>query len=244
MKSIMIAVLALLGGLVAGAWGPRSDLIAARNQAKELKGELADCGRKPSPVLSGVTQMLGIAGKGPTRSEPPGKSPAELPRDRDPQEEDGPLAMEPESDRGALDDAERLEEALQVASDLWNIRREHALEILVESLDLDVDGIDGFEKSMRNMNEALSEEIERIVDSLADGEEPSAEEGFRLAHSISGIVLDAYVDMDSVLPENWRENITPDAEPINFIDPMVISAFLELDPEMFSYTSDYEDGNL
>ena len=50
--------------------------------------------------------------------------------------------------------------------------------------------------------------------------------------------------MDSVLPEGWRENVTPDTEPINFIDPIVASPFLELDPGMFDDGGDHEDGDL
>ena len=50
--------------------------------------------------------------------------------------------------------------------------------------------------------------------------------------------------MDSVLPEGWRENTTPDTEPINFIDPTVASPFLELDPGMFDDGGGNEDGDL
>ncbi len=237
MKSVIAAIIIFTVGLLMGGLGPRSDLRNLEKEIKSLQEKLRDCDGKKSPVLGEVTRMLGVG-------KPDLKTPPRPRHTPDPEKKEGDKEIATDfqwEEEDPFGGAENMEDALDAASDLFDIRRQQAMEILINELDLTSDEIEDFESTMSDMNDKLQDQIQNFVDDMTDNMEPSPEDGLRLAHDLSGTLLGSYDDMDDIFPDGWRDDASPDTSPINFIDPRVARPILELE-EMMDYQEDnYEN---
>jgi len=246
MKSIIIAVIAGTFGLIIGAWIPQSELRVKDLKIDQLEEKLADCDTRITPMIGELTKMLGVNQDKTQKIKP--RPPAPASTSEDPLDSDiGEIPEDQQFGNGefdfddpAFDGAESMEDALEIASGLWDVRRKQAMAVMVEDLDLTEGEIEDFEQNMDTMNRKLEEEIENFANQLADQDTPSPEDGLRIAHGVAGILLESYDEMDEIFPEDWRQNTGPETGPMNFIDPMVARPFLELEGEM-EWGSEYDE---
>lgn len=241
MKTIISCIIIFTVGLLLGGLGPRSDLRNLEKEISKLQEKLKDCNGKSSPMLGEVTRMLGV--------QKPGRNSApKVPRPRttplptvEPSDDTGVVTEFQWEDDDPFADTEDMESALDAASDLFDIRRQQAMEILINELNLSPDEIADFEAAMSDMNDDIEEQIQDFVDGISDEMNPSPEDALALAHDLSGTLLGSYDRMDEIFPEDWREDASPDTSPINFIDPRVALPILKIEEEMASREGYYED---
>ena len=129
-----------------------------------------------------------------------------------------------------FEDAKSLDDAFSALSDLWNTRRELALASMVDNLSLTSGEVVNFESVIVDMNDSLADAMSDLFDRYEQtDEEPSVEEAFRMANDLTGVFVDTYDSMDTVLPGRWRDQLGSSLDLTAFIDPAVFKPFLDIE---------------
>ena len=129
-----------------------------------------------------------------------------------------------------FEDGKSLDDAFSALSDLWNTRRELALASMVDNLSLTSGEVVNFESVIVDMNDSLADAMSDLFDRYEQtDEEPSVEEAFRMANDLTGVFVDTYDSMDTVLPGRWRDQLGSSLDLTAFIDPAVFKPFLDIE---------------
>jgi hypothetical protein len=252
-KHLMWIPIALLVGLVVGAWGPRSDLRVAKAEVAELKKQLA--GRRPS-YSDGVTRMLRIPEAADiqteevtttttrqpddepevpaehadepetaTTDERPDPETREVPDvDEDPVTSDEPLDSEADS---------RMEKQIEQAVAAWRLRSEIVRDTFVANAELTDEEAAQFDTLMAAMNMRLGDGIATWAAELKEGETPLPESSIKAMHELSGVLVLTYAEMDRKMPEDWRD-AGERFDLVDFIDPSVAEPLIEVEDVLSS----------
>jgi hypothetical protein len=223
---------ALIIGLFLGNWWPQSELRIARKKIAKLEEDLSKKAQPLNPMMTNVTSMLGVTSQ---RKHPSNKDSASSPKIRKPtparsRHEDPTPTSEPgEKEILNPEDFENMDEFMAAARELWEIRSTATREALIDSLDLTEDEIRDFDRIISAMNANLETEMKSIADEITSGNPMTSETGLLIVNHLSNIVLNTYNNLDDTFPEHWREEVPEDTDIMNFIDPGVISPFLEIE---------------
>jgi hypothetical protein len=227
MRSLWIGIAALLLGMVAGGWGPRGDLRAAKDRIATLEKELKN---RPSGRgnLSGVTEMLRLPATARRDDGPHGKLEVHLgsqsatttnaPPHRRP---GGPFANSEERRK-------RMRDGIESAMDAWKLRSDLARNSFVSNVATNPDQAVQFDVLMAAMNLRLSNSISQWVQNVGTNRDITPETGIRMAHDLSGAIVVTYDELDRSLPEGWRGQAGNDFALFNFINPSVALPLVEL----------------
>lgn len=241
MKSFVWVPVALIAGLLIGAWGPRSEVRKCRAEVEELEALLKSGGTGRANPFSGVSRFL------------------RLPEDDTPQpdvvalgtdERDGLASTaspsttavvvvgdEGGSMTGRVESAgERQREGfkarLEKAADLWRVRSDVARSAFVAQAELDQKGVETFDVVMAAMNLQLGERIAFWADEFKSGAEMTEETGIRMMNDMSSVLVTTYEEMDAKMPEGWRGQAGSEVSLTDFIDPMVAEPLIGVEDRL------------
>ncbi|MFN7144988.1 MAG: hypothetical protein ACK4YP_14520 [Myxococcota bacterium] len=216
MKPFFPAVVALVVGIVLGAWQPRGELLAMRAELDDLRAE----GRKPcrtDPAAS-IRSLLQVDPEDFRRARddaradvPEGAAEAEAP--------DAP--SEPPTDDEALpaegDPPRTPEEARAAAAATLDARRAQARAALIEQGDLGDDEVAAVDAAMDQMNRELKAEVDAFVeDAVATGEIDR-----RAMMELAAGTLDVFIAADDrmrqALPQAYGEVDDSAVDPLSYV---------------------------
>ncbi len=237
MRTLVVAAIALLAGLLIGAWPYRNDLRAARDEVSRLKSDLAKKERARSNI-EGITRLLAIPDRetvdvartttepvsapqsGPdgrtVSNTPSGFSSAQVRRHR--WEERRP-------------DPEDFRAHIKQAADLWKTRVALARESFASRVPTNEAQAVRFDVLMEAMNIRLGTTIEKWVDAIKTQEVFTAETGVRMMNELTDAIVVTYDELDRNMPPDWREKAGPEFQLLDFIDPEVAIPLAEIAPK-------------
>lgn len=229
MRTIIIAAVALLAGLVIGSLGPREELREAQARIDQLEKEVASKGKR-ARLAQG---FLNLPRRQDTRweDEPePTRAPRPVAQDSGatPAAEATPGPAGAEAGEGTWhpeDKAERLEQARTALE----LRRAQARAALLERADLDDRQLEDFDAAVARMNDGLEDIAADVAVYVQENREPNRREAMHLASDVLDVLLEADDTFGSILSEEQYRAAGEDAvDPLSHIDPALIDILQEL----------------
>ena len=222
MKTLAVAVAALLVGFVLGAWGPRADLRDARQELEGFADQAPLAAQPPDPAIGDVTRMLQIPKRasGKRTQKPAERTAGGL--DPEDDKEDAKRPRDTEASRQSL------EERIAEAAELWQMRVDVARNAFLNNTGLDENAATQFDVLVQAMNIRLKHAIQLAVDDFKEGDMPDTELSVRLVNDLTEAVVLTYDEMDRTLPGDWREGAGDDFELLDFVNPSVAMPLTEV----------------
>lgn len=171
MKSFGAIVVALVVGIVVGAWQPRGEVLALRERLDDAEARAAKECR--SGGLREIQGLLGAAGAGEDDAAPGSGNRRVVRRTGDEGDDDGAAIQIQAGDgpRSGPPSPAEIAAQLDTLKAGLDARRAHALEALAEQAKLDEAQRGEIEGILAHMNESLRQEVDGFVDdALAHGE--------------------------------------------------------------------------
>jgi HAMP domain-containing protein len=228
-KPFVPAVIALVVGIVLGAWQPRGELLSLRQELDEERA----AARRPcrADATDGVRSLLRAPETlGVRAAKPGGDAPAVEPA------VDGPLEAtdageEPGQDAPAggapFQDIEEARDAMHAALDA---RRAQAMAALVEQGDLEDDEIEAVNAAMDRMNQELEVAVGAFVDDALADKQVDRRDVMEFAADALDIVLAADDSVRLALPADLYDDIDPTAvDPLSYVSGDTLDALLLLE---------------
>jgi hypothetical protein len=222
LKPFFPAVVALVVGIVLGAWQPRGELLAIRSDMDALKAERAKPCR--TSAASNIRALLHADGDalGHADAKPEPDEPAEDAAEGDdtdvpgaPPDTDAPPAaprMTPEDVTAALD-----------------ARRAQARAALVEQADLDDEQMAAVDAAMDEMNRELAVQVGTFVDAAVSEGDIDRRSMMDLASGALDAVIDADDKMRTILPADVYAEIDDSAvDPFSYISADTLDALVKV----------------
>jgi hypothetical protein len=231
-RSVIWITLALLCGLVLGAWGPRSDLAAARNRIRELEARLKEP-RAGAGRLRSVTDMLRIPA-GDERDKTAGEAAGD-PDMEVAEAKAGDSSSALSGDRNGPTNApspQDLRKRIDEAAELWRVRSDVARNSFVSNAGLDRGQTANFDVLMAAMNIRLATSISNWVGRVSEKEQLTAEDGARIINELSSHFVLTYDELDRKLQPGWREGAGESFDLITFVDPSVASPLIGIEDRL------------
>jgi hypothetical protein len=217
MKYAIAAAVALVVGLVVGGLFPRAEV-------RELRSQMADMEQQEcrTPVGRELATLLTRPPVAPPPEEPPPPMALE-----DTEEDDGVLPPE-ETDAPEPDLSP--EEGIVVMKEALELRRVQARAALMEDADPDDGQLDEFDAAITDMNTALREIAEDVVDRVQEYGEPTRHEMMVFAADTLDVLIEAEERMVGTLDEDQMEQVDDaSVDPFSYVDPELLDLFAELD---------------
>lgn len=238
---------ALLAGLVIGAWPQRSALRRARAQIVDLEKAMKERSAGADQFKS-VSRFLRI----PDGDKTPRRRMGPL-RER-PSAGSGPIATNAGSAASAgtnqptrraefqfrlggdgkrTGGRQTLEDRIDEASDLWRMRSDVARSTFIANAELDVAQVAQFDVLVAAMNMRLGDRIEHWAEQLRERDEPlDPETGMRVINDLTEAMVVTYDEMDRTMPEGWRGESGSSVDLTDFIDPSVATPLIEVEDKI------------
>ncbi len=227
LKPFFPAVLALVVGIVLGAWQPRGELLAMRAELDELRAQAA------RPCRGGAAESIRsiLRADAPDLERPDRRAPApsiEITAEAEPDEAapeadvptDAPVAEAPQT-------PEQLRDAMRTALDA---RRAQALAALAEQGDLDDDAVEAVEAAMNQMNRELKAEVDAFVDAAVESGSVDRRDLMDFAAESLDIVIAADDRMRSAVPEDVYAAVDESAvDPFSYVSGDTLEALVRLE---------------
>jgi hypothetical protein len=231
MKSVAIAAVALIVGIVLGGLGPRAELREVRQT--QAKVAAAPCPEGPS-VGADLAQFFG----GARTMRPPPESPqarvdrlqAENPAAAELALEIEAAEAEAEAEVGeALRAAVENGEELELARAALELRAAQARAALVEQADPDRDQQQAIDDAYGEMNESLMDLAGELGDLVAEGREPTRREAMTFAADALDAMLAAEQQVEGALQADQLADLDDGAiNPFSHVDPALMDVLIEL----------------
>jgi hypothetical protein len=229
MKQVLFAALGIVIGFVVGGIGPRLDLAVLQAKLNETRAELALAEQKsrkrPTLPVPGMSEMFGPA--------------ADFDDEPDAEQDDDTLAEDAEFDERApsndsgMDDeppltAEDIAEEFDIAVDAQRMRAAQSRIALQEQADLSDEDMVEFDNIVDDMNVALTEYGDALMDIALSGEEPEAEDMLGLTHEVTGILYDSQTAVNDLVGTTGMDEADPSARQVwNHVDLGVFQDSIE-----------------
>lgn len=230
MKYLLFLPLALLLGLVIGAWAPNEELRVVRKELSELSKRQARSDR--SMRFDAITRMVHIPDRA---SEKPRTNRAERvvanTNAVDSGSVDGTnqaVLVEAEATREQRRFApEDLQARIEEAKDLWATRVQIAREQWLNRLKIAPEQVAQFDSAIDAMNGELLAYVQNIADMLAADESMTPELGARLINEMSASAVRTYDDLEAIVPVEQRGELAQ-MDMSDFIDPAVAEPLIDV----------------
>ena len=227
MKNFVFAAVGIVIGFVIGGVGPRMDLQTLQAKLDETRAELAlakqqSRGSRPSLPVPGMSEMF-----------TPAPEPVEDDRDDAPGEEYAPDEDDIPVDTGLLEEdfaptAEDIAEEFDLAVEAQRLRAAQSRAALQEQADLTDEDMVEFDNIVADMNDALAEYGDALMDIAMSGEEPEAEEMLGLTHEVTGILYDTQTAVNDLVGTEGMDTTDPAARQVwNHVDLEVFRETVE-----------------
>ena len=217
MKHVLFAAMGIVIGFVLGGIRPRMELAELQTELSETRAELADAEpqsrTRPSLPVPGMSEMLAPA-EG--RDDDPG-SDADIDdaEDADPDE----ATQQADADEDEAVTADNLAEKFDLAVAAQTVRAAQSRAALQEQAGLSDEDMVEFDNIVEEMNMALAEYSDPLMDIALSGEEPEAEDMLGLTHEVTGILYDYQSAVNDLVGDDGMEETDPLARHVwNHID--------------------------
>ena len=230
MKSFVPAVLALVVGIVLGAWEPRGELLAARKEMDDLraKSRSGDC--RGGRAMDGIRDILHA--RAPDTDEdaaepaPPEKPGIHVGKPHPDGGEDAAPAEAPPAPPPTPEEIRKNVAAMQAGLDA---RRSQALAALTEQADLSDDQVTAVNAAMDEMNAKLKTEVDDFVTASNSGQDPDRRDMMEFAANTLDAVIAADDKMRDILPEDVYDSVDPEAvDPFSYISGDAVPGLADL----------------
>jgi len=236
--SVFWAALALVAGLVLGAWGPRMDLRKARDEMAKLRSQAA-AAEKRTTELQTVRTMLRLP-EGEKQGRRPRKDPTAAatgadtgaPADAGAGAAAPPPAapaFEPVTNHQHRDALIGDKASIRQASELWKTRSAVARNSFLSNTGMSGEEEKMFDVLVEAMNLRLEDRISQWSGYLKSKTEITPEDGIRLINDLSSVMVLTYDEFDRRLPQGWREKAGENFQLFDFIDPEVAMPLTEIE---------------
>jgi len=238
MKTLLWLPAVFLAGIVIGAWGPREEIRAIKEQ------ERAKSAKRPNAV-DGFEAFARIA-----------NIPDEAKRPRRRRSNDAPLFKAATNRtptvikqvRPVLSDTntpptavkreppkrispEDLRARIEEAQDLWRTRAELALTQWKEKLELDEKAAARFDSAIEDMNRQLYDTMQAMAEHLSRQERMTPELGLRMVGDATTIMAETYGKIGEIVPTDKRAEVS-EIQVFDFIDPGVAEPLIPVQEKL------------
>ena len=238
MKTLLWLPAVFLAGIVIGAWGPREEIRAIKEQ------ERAKSAKRPNAV-DGFEAFARIA-----------NIPDEAKRPRRRRSNDAPLFKAATNRpptvikqvRPVLSDTnppptavkreppkrippEDLRARIEEAQDLWRTRAELALTQWKEKLELDEKAAARFDSAIEDMNRQLYDTMQAMAEHLSRQERMTPELGLRMVGDATTIMAETYGKIGEIVPTGKRAEVS-EIQVFDFIDPGVAEPLIPVQEKL------------
>ncbi len=222
MKSFVPAVIALVVGIVLGAWEPRGELLDARKQMDELRAKAHNSDCRGGKALDGIRDLLHA--KAPEELQDAAADDAE-PKKRahlkmqvgeakpvDPPTKDGDAPPAPPLT------PEEIKKSVSEMQAALDARRSQALAALTEQANLNDDQVAAVDAAMSEMNGKLKTEVDDFVTASNGGQDPDRRDAMEFAANTLDAVIAADDKMRDIIPADVYDTVDPEAvDPFSYI---------------------------
>jgi hypothetical protein len=216
-KHLILAVLMLLVGLVAGGVGPRAEVRSLREQVSELEERPCERGTGRQ-----IAQVFGGRAWEAPRPAPGGAEPAG--------EEPAGEEHEVELDLGGEGEQPDGPENLDMMKEALLLRRSQALAALREQAGASDEQMEKVDAIVDDMNASLRALAEEFVQTVQDGQEPSRRDLMLFASDTLDVLIEAEDSLYGALPPEQREALEDQVlDPTSYVDGSVVDVLAELD---------------
>lgn len=232
MKTVAIAAVTLVLGLVLGGLPPRAELRKVEQQLEQARAQ--DCSGQVGRDLA-LLLGQGAGARAPTPQEQALDRPAEIAAEH-PEAVELAAEIDAEFEVAEFEVATGLEELaasgeeLEIARAALDLRRAQSRAALVEDADPSDEQLDAIDQAYSDMNEVLVDLSDELVDMLASGQEPNRRDGMEFAADALDAMIVAERSVEGLLDAEQLDGMDPDVlNPFNYIDPGIIDALEGLD---------------
>jgi len=228
MKHVLFAALGIVIGFVLGGIRPRMELAELQAELSETRAELADAGQqtrpRPSLPVPGMSEMFAPA----EGLDDDLGSDADI-DDADEADPDEPTRQaDPDADEDEAGTSDTLAEKFDLAVAAQRVRAAQSRAALQEQAGLSDEDMVEFDNIVDDMNVALAEYSDPLMDIALSGEEPEAEDMLGLTHEVTGILYDYQTAVNDLVGAEGMEETDPLARHVwNHIDLSVFEDSIE-----------------
>lgn len=219
MKHVLFGALGIVIGFILGGIRPRMEVAELQTELSETRAELVDAEpqsrTRPSFPVPGMSEMLAPAEE---LDENPG-SDADI-DDADDADPDEPTRQaDPDADEDEAVTADTLAEKFDLAVAAQRVRAAQSRAALQEQAGLSNEDMIEFDNIVADMNMALAEYSDPLMDIALSGEEPEAEDMLGLTHEVTGILYDYQTAVNDLVGADGMDETDPLARQVwNHID--------------------------
>ena len=246
MKTMLWLPAVFLAGVVIGAWGPREEIRAIKEQerTKSAKRPNAVDGFEAFARIANIPDEAKRSHRRRSRNEPLFKAATNRPPattkqvkptlpDKNVQPvtdtnmQPKTVAREPPKHISPDDLRARIEEA----QELWRTRAELALTQWKERLELDEAAAVRFDSAVENMNRQLYDTMQAMAEHLSQQERMTPELGLRMVGDATAIMAETYGKIGEIVPDGKRAEVS-DIQVFDFIDPGVAEPLIPVQEKL------------
>lgn len=244
MKAYLFIPAAALLGVLVGAWGPREELRAYKNQVAEEK---ARPNRLGADGFADFAKMVKIPELANPHRRPKKKRPeASLPTNRVAQTQVGLMTtnqvpavetnatVKAEAKKPKRLSPEDLRARIEEAQDLWATRVEIARTQWKNKLKMSDEASARFDAAMDEMNLKLLETAQAMADQLAQQDKMTPELGLRLMGDAATVMAETYEKVGTCVSPEQRADVS-EIPLTDFIDPGVAEPLIAVQGKLESF---------
>jgi len=246
MKTLLWLPAIFLAGIVIGAWGPREEIRAIKEQ------ERTKSAKRPNAV-DGFEAFARIANipdeaKRPHRRKSHDKPLFKAATNRPPATAKQVKPILPDKNMSPATDTnmppkavasetpkrispDDLRARIEEAQELWRTRAELALTQWKEKLELDEAAAARFDSAVENMNRQLYDTMQAMAEHLSQQERMTPELGLRMVGDATAIMAETYGKIGEIVPDGKRAEVS-DIQVFDFIDPGVAEPLIPVQEKL------------
>ena len=255
MRQVILVPLALLLGLVVGAWGPRSELRQVRDDVKRLEGLLKESRSAPKNNLETFSRLLnlpdGRARQGPAPARSNAVVAVSLSTNSPEAAAGGSNSLSvtfgahggASGARTAAQDRATLRERIDQAIELWKVRSDIARSTFMANVHMKPEDAAQFDVVVEAMNVRLKERMGYWADQMkSDQFQMGDEQGIRMMSDLGQVMVLTYDEMDRKMPQGWRGAAGDDFHLVDMVDPSVATPLIDVQDKLSRPPSASSDG--